>query len=616
MAGDDRRTRALGWAFAVLCCLAGATLRIRTAIRDPGFDVSDARGLLRSDPGLLYYLTTRIVEANGAPPPDFGADPRIEHPDVTDVPRTFTIGQEFAVAWAYRLLGGSVPLHVFCVWAMGLWASVAVLGVYGLAREVSRHVGASMLAAAWFTATLANYRTVGWILMSEDFSVPWFALHLWLLARAARVGTRASILLASLPLGIAVSTWHATSFFFALEAACVLAVFLAGGRNPLAARGSWILSATLIAFACAVPVLRSTGFALSLPMLIVFAMWASAKIPSGRPRLVALAILGIAIAAASGLGGGGEYGHVYGLLAAKVRHFGLLPADPSELSPEVRLMWQGPFASLDAAGLAGLLGIGLLALVPAGVRLVRAARARVTEAGIETVLCALACLSVVVAGLIARTVLLPGLLLPVVGVAWIAARRVRAVTAVAWAVVLAQGAYAFDWIGSNPISWYQPPVRQEEIAELVTRIPELVPEGEAVAADFMTSTAILAHTDHPILFQPKWESKRSRERVVELFDAFYHRSPDELRRLLVGKYRCRYLAVDRAFFGIQQASWYAAGLAPGKPEPGTCAEILLSRDASVLSGIGGFRLLYRSPERFRFRTGEPADFFRLYELAP
>jgi len=187
---------------------------------------------------------------------------------------------------------------------------------------------------------------------------------------------------------------------------------------------------------------------------------------------------------------------------------------------------------------------------------------------------------------------------------------------IAWIAVLAQGAWTFDRIASTPISWYQPRARGEEIAELVTRIPDLVPAGEAIAADFMTSTAILAHTGHPIVFQPKWESKRSRDRVVEMFDAFYHESPEELRRLLVGEYRCRYLAVDRAFFGIQRASWYAAGLHPGEPEPGSCAEVFLSRDARVLAGIPGFRLLYRSPDRIRFQGGEPSDFYRLYELAP
>jgi hypothetical protein len=616
---DSRRTRALGWFFAALCVVLGSTLRIHAALTDPGFDSSSPKGMLRSDPGLLYYFTERIVAAHGAAPSDFRADPRIEHPEATDVPATFTIGQEFFVAWGYLLLGAHVPLHVFCVWIMGLWASLAALGVYGLARELSGRVGWAALAVALYAAMPANYRTVGWILMSEEFSVPWFALHLWLLARAARVRTPGSILLASLPLVVAVSTWHAMQFFLALEAACVFAWFQRTDRNPLQARGAWILPATLLGFAGVVPVLRSTQFALSLPMQILLAMGAAAAWPRRGARAVAWIALGAASATAFAWshfhpGGIGEYGHVFALMIEKVRHLGQLPEDPGALPIEARMMWQGPFATLSFPSLSGLLGIGALAL-PAVVF------ARSIWRGAASVACGLACLSIPVAWLVERAIILPGLLLPAVGAAAAArlfgAKRARGIVAsLGCAGVLAQAWYCIDRIETTPIGWYQPRQRQVEIAELVEQIPRLVPEGEAIAADFMTSTAILAHTGHPILFQPKWESRRTRERTVELFEAFYQRSPEGLRRLLVDKYRCRYLVVDRSFFGIQRASWYAAGLRAGQALPGTCAAVFLDQDPAVLSGVPGYRLLYRSPDRIRFASGDPTDFYRVYELAP
>ena len=114
--------RVLGWCFAGLCVVLGSTLRIHAALTDPGFDSASPKGMLRSDPGLLYYFTERIVEAHGAPPPDFRVDARIEHPETTDIPATFTIGQEFVVAWGYLLSGAHTPLHVFCVWIIGIAA--------------------------------------------------------------------------------------------------------------------------------------------------------------------------------------------------------------------------------------------------------------------------------------------------------------------------------------------------------------------------------------------------------------------------------------------------------------------------------------------------------------
>ncbi len=362
-------------------------------------------------------------------------------------------------------------------------------------------------------------------------------------------------------------------------------------------------------------------------MQILLATWIAAHPAWRRPRLVAWIALLAAGAASYGIAtttgrGLGEYGHVFALLLAKVRHLGVLPADPKELAPEVRIMWQGPFTSLDPWTLAGFLLVGLVALVPAVIRIVRAVRERSSgiEIDPELPLCALACVSVVVAGLVGRTVLFPGLLLPVVGSVALARAtvipRFRALSWIAWVLVLGQGVLVFDDIATTPIAWYQPPAREAEIAALVARIPDVVPEGEAIAADFMTSTAILAQTGHPILFQPKWETRRTRERILEMFDAFYHRTPEELRRLLLEKYKCRYLAVDRSFFGIQHASWYAAGLPAERPVRGTCAQILLSRDAGVLATIPGYRLLYRSPENLRFRTGEATDFYRVFELSP
>ena len=47
---------------AVLAVVLATALRIEVAEGDPAFDAREVRGSLRSDPALLYYLTTRVVE--------------------------------------------------------------------------------------------------------------------------------------------------------------------------------------------------------------------------------------------------------------------------------------------------------------------------------------------------------------------------------------------------------------------------------------------------------------------------------------------------------------------------------------------------------------------------
>jgi hypothetical protein len=79
--------------------------------------------MLRSDPALLYYVTEEIrssIDQARLEPREFHADPRIQHPFLTDVPAEFPVGQEFLVAWAAwtqaRWGGEPAPLHVVAWW--------------------------------------------------------------------------------------------------------------------------------------------------------------------------------------------------------------------------------------------------------------------------------------------------------------------------------------------------------------------------------------------------------------------------------------------------------------------------------------------------------------------
>ena len=91
---------------------------------------------------------------------------------------------------------------------------------------------------------------------------------------------------------------------------------------------------------------------------------------------------------------------------------------------------------------------------------------------------------------------------------------------------------------------------------------ELVPAGEAVLADFMNSTAILAHTRRAIVLQPKYESRRSRERAELFLETFFDGTPEDLRRVMRDEFRCRYVVFDRFTLGI--LSRYTAGVPPSQ----------------------------------------------------
>jgi hypothetical protein len=615
-----RRSLVLVSLILVVALAAGTTvLRARVTLADPNFDARDASGLLKSDPGLLYYLVGCVVESGGTPD-DWRADPRIEHPGAYDVPAQLPVAQEHVIALLRSMFGDAMPLHVFCLWVSSAIASLVLIGVWLLALELCGDAWLALLAALLAALLPATMRTTGFLLMDEDWSLPFLALHLGLLARAVRVRTIASILLCALALGCAVATWHATSFLVTIEGACVLAVCLRAGVNPFRARFAWIVPVLLLAFALGVPFLRTTGFASSAPMVAVLAL-ACAAIATrhgGAQReratmVVALALFGATALVLAAAFGDGDYGHVLGLVAQKIAHFGVLPDDPRALSPEVRLMWQGPFATLDAGTAWTLLGISLL-VVPFALH---AAWKGLRQVGDPTLAATalLGCASVGAAWLVARVVVLPAMVLPplaaALAVGMLGVPRARIALGI---LVLAQGIVFWTWLAGWTNPWYgQPWQRQPEIAAMVRAVERFVPHDAAVACDSINSTAILAHTRARVILSPKWESRASRERVVEFMHAFFERTPAQLHELLAGKYRCDWLLVDRFTLGF--LSRYAAGYRPDEAwKPDSAAATFLSQDQGVLAGVPGFELVWRSPQDIRQSNGAPTDFFRLYRL--
>ncbi|MBL8858200.1 MAG: hypothetical protein JNL28_06845 [Planctomycetes bacterium] len=589
--------------------------RVRATLADPNFDAHDASGLLKSDPALLYYMVERVIESNGAIPDDWRADPRIEHPALYDFPARLPVAQEFVVAWLRLAAGEALPLHVFCLWVAGAFASLVLIGVWLLAFELSGSAWLALLSALLAALLPATWRTLGFVLMDEDFSLPFFALHLGLLARAARVRTPLSFFLAGAALACALSTWHAASFLFALEAIAIAAWAILQGANPLRSRGAWVCLIPIVLAAFGVPFLRASGFIGSIGATLCLALSAEALVPqhlatriSTRLRLVVMLALGLVLANVFAETRA-DHSHVVDLLSAKLAHLGARPENPLALTPDVRLMWQGPFETLSLSAAWSLLGFTLL-LVP-----LAAVRAYRLVAGEPLALAALfTCITLVAGWLVLRVVVLPAVLLPAMAVPLLARSwRARPVRLALVALVVLQGLAFGSWIHGYSNPWYAAPVqRQAEIRALVQALPALVPSEEAVAADSMNATAILVHTRRRAILSPKWESRASRARVVEFTTAFFAMTPDEFRTLLLSKYKCRYLLVDRFTLGYLSA--YAAGVGNAEPRPGTTASLLLSTDGGTLTGVPGYRLLYRSPPSILQSNGAPTDFFRLYVL--
>ena len=615
--GTGRMRWWLGALALVLAFAVSATSRIHFALRDPGFRSGGAAALLRTDPAFLYYVTERIADAGGVAPADLRADPNVEWPEITDIAAIETVGQEYVVAWAWLATGKALPLHRTAVWVMGLWASLVVIGVFGAAWELSRRVEWAAVAAWLWAAMLVDYRTLGFVFIREDFAFPWIAAHLWLALRAARTRSARDFVLAGVTLAASAAFWHAALFILLIEAVALFAWFLRSGGNPMGAARAWLVLATAAVVSLAFPVLRSKLFVLSLPMLIGYALlwaaWIGRKTTPTRGKLALhgvaalVALIALSKLTAQWLGGGEDYSHVFKLLLAKLTHLGQPPADPRTLDFDVRLLWQGPFRTAELGPLVAGAWAALIALI-ATVALEGKTWLRGEGDGRVAValLFALAC--AVASWMVERTAPLLGLSGAILAaVALSRLRSAKVAAAIACVAVVAHGAHQVYMPSKYPIAWYQLPPSAQENAHVLRFVEANVPQGEAVAADYSTSAAVLAFARRPILNQPKYETRRSRERIRELCDALYGGSPEQLAAYLRSQ-RCRWLLVNRAFVGGNATD--LGGILPADlPRlQGRAILGLMSENPAEYRRVGPLQLVYEAPREVGGRA------YRLYRL--
>lgn len=621
----------MGRRLAVLVTLAvavlwGAWLRVDRCLRDPGFSVEEPAGMLRSDPALLYHLTREIRDARGVPD-DFRADPDLQHPDRTDVPAEFTVGQEFLVAAVARRMPGT-PLVVTAVRVMALVAALGLLGIFGLVRAATRSDAAALAAVLLALVTPAAYRTIGFVLVREDLAFPLWLAHLGLLARALRTGRAHDHALSGLALAAALATWHAMGFVVALEGLVLFAGGLLRGARPAPA-SAWQLVAPALA-AGLVPALRAAGTLASPAAALAAGLFAPLVWPRIRtPRAVRLAQL-------SGLVGWflatrplapRAYDHVRDVVLAKLRFLGRLPDDPTAMSFDARLLWQGPFETLalrDLVAWVGPAGVALalfsvLVLVwpPQGGARDDQGEARDETAparrALECLALGLLAVALPAAWAFARLAILLGALVPVIAALGVArlllaapSRARTAGLALAALLALAQLSGFRAFVGEHRVVWYLPPDARHELTRTLEAVAREVPPGRAVACDFVNSTAVLALAGRPIVLQPKYETDLSRRKAEAFLGTLFHGSLEDFRALVRQRFDCEYLLLDRHV--LWDLSRYTAGLplAVREPLPGTAAAVLLTPEAA--RDVPGLELLYASATPAR-----QAD-FRLYRV--
>ncbi len=116
--------------------------------------------------------------------------------------------------------------------------------------------------------------------------------------------------------------------------------------------------------------------------------------------------------------------------------------------------------------------------------------------------------------------------------------------------------------------------------------------------------------------QPKWETKRSRERIRVFWEEFYRGTASGLKQLITERFQCRWLLIDRFSLYFMEPSRYLGGLRIESKhfQRNSPAMKLLRTDDADLRSIPGYQLVWRSPRTIVLPNGNPTDFYRLYRL--
>jgi len=565
------------WWLALALAVFGAALRVQLAWDDPGFDHRSPRGMLRSDPAELHYLARRLHQPADAPPP-LRADPRVAWPETVDVLREYTVGQEWLVGSAQRLVPDA-PLHVVALVVNSTTAALAVLAVFGLALELLVSRRAAALAALTFVALPAAYRTVGFVWVREDLALPLLAFAAWAAAAASRSAASTTAAVAGVLAALAAGTWHGASVgLTALASALVVGFGVslvrarpanalevdASERSSRRRRALVVGSLGFIAVTVFIPAARAKGVPLSsavtLPLAAAVATGARSVPRAARWALGAGVIIGGALLRRALVGE--DLAHVGALLLAKLEHAGTLPEDPARVSPDVRLMWQGPFASVGFGGAVHLFGLPLIPVLIWSAATLARARHHATARSVALAWAAL--LTLALTALATRASAFGSLAAPVAFAASaqsmtrFGARglgRVAAVSLLAVQVLLFLG-----WASRYELDWNRPLAALAERRAMVEAVARLVPPGEPVLTDFLNGPALLADHDRPIVLQAKWETARARARVHRFLDLVYHRSAEDLAAYMRDEVQCGWLVLDRRWLVGLEDLRYAAGL--------------------------------------------------------
>jgi len=473
-----------------------------------GFPVYDSTPLFWTESALQYRTARRVAVTGVAEAVMKDA----QYPEGLDVKNRLTIVMETVCGYLYRLfVPKTVPFHTFLIIVIALYSSVGVIPLYLTVRFLHRS-RAALLAAALYAVTPAVYTTVtapGFEL--QDFALPLIFFHVYFFVRAyaAEKSRYQYSFMSGAFLFAALTSWHLTQFYFLVLVGFVIICFLFTGFDV---KPFSIIVATSILAGLVIPALRTLGFVLSLAMLLAYCVILASTIPVNKLIYQKIVLVCLLVVAGSfsyyiSVHILSEYRFIYGLLWDKLRHFGVRPAQTTDLPWETLVMWVSPFTSPSRSVIVSALGTIIISGITGAVLTVRSLLKR-SGTRIEGLLAYFAVVFVPLYLLMIRMdAFLVWFFCVLSARLWLDSRKILRYVFLLCVI----GNCILLILSARRTAG---PDRNHLLGMLMhTRLN--VPHDAPFLTSFAYGPSILAYADHPIVLHPKFEGEHNTARIEE-----------------------------------------------------------------------------------------------------
>jgi len=605
-----------GWlwtVFALLVLYFGVSgFKIASVKKLPFYDSADGTGFYWTE-NAMHFRHTRMVSQGQSIP---AIDVDIQYPEGIDNTRYVTIFMEYVAGTLHRVFFSRVPLHVFLVHFSCFFSSLSILAAFLAARVLWRSNVPAVVCAALYAVSPASFsRAAMGSFLREDFALPFIYFSFACLMYCLRKDSRLVAVVGALLLAVALASWHFTQFYVFLMVGGLVLLFLLAGRESLPCLSLTIFTTAALIVSVALPVLRTTRFALSPQMMTAYALVLCAWAMPGwveRTRLRRLLLCGMILLIFFLIGlavqmSSGSHSHAYSTFLAKLRYLGRIPTDPTKLAYEAKMMWVAGFVTPTLSEIFILLSA---VIVPgfAGVVLcvVRWFKGKADKGEMIFVYFAVATFIWFLA--FRRYCVLAAffLSLPVGSLVLVKNRRARQV---AYAVI---GMYFIvGLVTAIGIPWIPARPAESDMMDVLSYVQDNSEPNEPVLSSFYFGPSIVTYAHRPVILHSMFESPTIRNKVRGVYEALY-RSEDDFYEICM-----RYGA---ALFVCE--AHMVLGSEPGTTRYFVNATRLRSDCAATLfhfrpERLEHFRLVYQNTNYRIFRVGpEGVDNVGEFEYEP